>query len=407
MPRRSRSPASPAPLAPLRRSRRLAPRSVPDSRLERLFDLGGVLLHPFVRRQDEGRTLAALEPVAAPLSVLVRRWAWPMPRYWRTSIDQGYPKRTFLPGAVAISAGGDIVVACDYHDADAHRIVVFRPDGTLVRHWGASWGAAPGQFSFPIAVAVSSADEVFVADCSNHRIQVFRLDGTFVRLWGSEGTAPGQFQQPSGVAVHGDLVLVSDAYNHRIQCFGLDGTFVRMWGSQGAAPGQFSDPQGLTVSSTGEVFVVDCSNHRIQVFRLDGSFVCMWGSKGTAPGQFEPSKGGPSLIAISPSGEVLVSDECRLVQVFLSDGTFVRRLQQPEDMVLPRLNQEEFEEEMANVRDYDSDDDSRPWGSDYLTSPFEHLNEHWRPHGVAVMPSGDIIVCDGANRVVIVEPAGV
>ena len=66
---------------PHRHSPRLAPRLVPSARLERLFDLGGgVLLHPFVRRQDEGRALAALEPVAAPLSVLVRRWAWPMPR---------------------------------------------------------------------------------------------------------------------------------------------------------------------------------------------------------------------------------------------------------------------------------------------------------------------------------------
>ena len=44
------------------------------SRLTQLFDLdGGVLLHPLLRRQDEGRALAALEPVAAPLAALVRR----------------------------------------------------------------------------------------------------------------------------------------------------------------------------------------------------------------------------------------------------------------------------------------------------------------------------------------------
>ena len=68
MPRRAAS------HGPLRRSCRIAPRIVPSARLDRLFDLGGgILLHPFVRRQDEGRALAALEPVAAPLSVLVRR----------------------------------------------------------------------------------------------------------------------------------------------------------------------------------------------------------------------------------------------------------------------------------------------------------------------------------------------
>ena len=53
MPRRAMS------YGPPHRSRRLAIRIVPSARLDRLFDLGGgILLHPFVRRQDEGRALA-------------------------------------------------------------------------------------------------------------------------------------------------------------------------------------------------------------------------------------------------------------------------------------------------------------------------------------------------------------
>ena len=202
-------------------------------RLDRLLDLGGgMLLLPFVRRQDEGRALAALEPVAAPLSVLVRRWAWPMPRRWGS--EGSGPGQFNRPFGVAVSAGGDVVVCDTLND----RAQVFRSDGTFVRQWG-SKGVAPGQFNIPWAVAVSSADEVFVADVGNNRIQMFRLDGSFVRSWGSRGVAPGQFKHPAGVAVHGDLVLVCDYDNHRIQCFGLDGAFVRIWGSRGSAPGQF------------------------------------------------------------------------------------------------------------------------------------------------------------------------
>ena len=144
MPRRAASAAA----APPRRSRRLAPPLVPSARLDRLLDLGGgVLLHPWLRRQDEGRALAALEPVAAPLSVLVRRWAWPMPRRW------------------------------------------------------GSQGAGPGQFHLPRGVSLSSGGDIVVCDMGNHRMQVLSADGTFVRQWGSEGETLGQFYDPNSVAV--------------------------------------------------------------------------------------------------------------------------------------------------------------------------------------------------------------
>ena len=347
----------------------MAPRHiVPSARLDRLFDLGaGVLLHPWLRRQDEGRALAALEPVAAPLSALVRRWAWPMPRRWGGK-GSGPGKCNESQG-VAITSGGDIVVC----DTNNHRVQLFRADGTFVRQWG-SEGAAAGQFQFPCSVAISSTDELymFVADTYNHRVQVFRLDGSFVRGWGSQGAAPGQFRYPSGVAVHGDLVLVSDSGSHRIQCFGLDGTFVRMWGSKGVAPGQFDLALELTVSSSGEVFVCDFHNCRVQVFDLDGTFRLMWGSQGDAAGQFQYPRG----LAVSCAGEVLVSDDTR-VQVFLSDGSLVRCLHLPATT-------------LVNGDDDHDDDDG---------GAFE-------PWGVAEMPSGDVVVSDNRNHAIFVEPAG-
>ena len=133
-----------------------------------------------------------------------------------------------------------------------------------------------------------------------------------------------------------------------------------MWGSQGAAPGQFFLPEGLAVPSSGEVFVCDLHNHRVQVFDLDGTFRRSWGSQGDAPGQFQH----PQLVAVTAAGEVLVSDATR-VQVFLSDGTFVRCLH------LPAGAQGAFV-----------------------------------PRGVVVTHAGDVVVCDVRNHGIFIEPAG-
>ena len=101
------------------------------TRLARMFDLGGgSLLHPWLRRQGEGRALAALEPVAAPLSVVVRQCAWPMPRQWGSQGSD--PGQFDEPRGVALTSGGDVVV-CDYAN---HRVQVLRPDGTFVCQWG-------------------------------------------------------------------------------------------------------------------------------------------------------------------------------------------------------------------------------------------------------------------------------
>lgn len=55
----------------------------------------------------------------------------------------------------------------------------------------------------------------------------------FVTAWGERGSAPGQFNDPTGVAVHDNEIFVSDARNARIQVFSLDGNFKRHCWYQG------------------------------------------------------------------------------------------------------------------------------------------------------------------------------
>ncbi len=60
----------------------------------------------------------------------------------------------------------------------------------------------------------------------------------FVTSWGEKGSAPGQFNDPTGIAVAGDDVFVSDSRNGRIQVFDRDGHFKRQFGTPGKEPGQ-------------------------------------------------------------------------------------------------------------------------------------------------------------------------
>jgi sugar lactone lactonase YvrE len=73
-----------------------------------------------------------------------------------------------------------------------------------------------------VPVCVDRHDRVWVGAVSG-RIQQFTKDGKYLRGFGEQGTKPGQFHAPHGIALdsHGNLYVV-DAYNHRIQKFAVE-----------------------------------------------------------------------------------------------------------------------------------------------------------------------------------------
>ena len=87
---------------------------------------------------------------------------------------------------------------------------------------------------------------------SSHRLVVFDADtGARLRDVGSEGTAPGQFDRPNGVAVHGDTLFVVERDNRRVQV--LDLPAFKPVGSFGTA--ELRSPYGIWLTETepGEV----------------------------------------------------------------------------------------------------------------------------------------------------------
>ena len=119
--------------------------------------------------------------------------------------------------------------------------------------WGTE-GSGPGEFSPPAGVAVAPTGEVYVTDLNNHRVQVFSGDGTHLYEWGTYGSGDGQFMHPRGVALDGGgNVYVTDSVNHRIQVFTSGGTYLRQWGTYGTGNGQFHNPFDVALDGSGNV----------------------------------------------------------------------------------------------------------------------------------------------------------
>ncbi len=199
------------------------------------------------------------------------------------------------------------------------------PGYVFVAAWGER-GSAPGQFHDPTGIAVS-ATEVFVSDARNARIQVFDRDGNFKRQFGAKGKGdiPGELGRPMNLTIAGDELYVADYWNDRIQVFGLDGTPRRVIGRSGSGPGELNAPGGVAVASNGDLFVADFYNQRVQHLCVDGSFVRQWGhtrKPGIRAGEFMY----PTDVALAADGTLYVADGyADRVQAFASSGEFLRK----------------------------------------------------------------------------------
>jgi len=194
------------------------------------------------------------------------------------------------------------------------------PAYRFVTAWG-SKGSATGQFNDPTGLALSG-NELFVSDARNGRVQVFDLTGKFIRSFGKSGDKPGELGRPMNLAISGNEVFVPEYFNDRIQVFDLDGKSKRIIGSSGSGPGQFNAPGGVAIGPDGALYVADFYNHRIEKLKNDGTFIRQWGTTGKSgirAGQF----GYPTDVAIGANNSLYVADGYNdRIQVFDSSGEF-------------------------------------------------------------------------------------
>jgi len=262
------------------------------------------------------------------------------------------------PFDVAVTPDGRIVVA----DTLDNRIMIFDSEGKLQRSFG-SEGNDTGQFRFPQSVAVSPDGNIFVVDGWNNRIQIFDQNGTFLKTWGSKGYRDGELDSPHGIAVTPEgNVIVTERENNRVQVFDRNGTFKRKWGATGPAVDvrgiynkpnsavsrdgnvvqlaegriintwdsfediddySFNNPNGVAINRSGDIIIADTFDNRISAFTANGTFLWKTHKRGSIQGRGPGEFWGPSDVAVTPGGDILVADEVNnRIQVLSSSGSY-------------------------------------------------------------------------------------
>ena len=137
---------------------------------------------------------------------------------------------------MSIGRDGNVWVA----DTHYYRVLVYSPEGKLLRTIGGTKGDEPGEFGLVTDVAQDSQGNYYVSEYGEFdRIQKFSPDGKFLLQWGGHGSEPGQFVRPQKMAIdEHDHLWVTDACNHRIQVFDTEGKLLKIWGDGGQRAGR-------------------------------------------------------------------------------------------------------------------------------------------------------------------------
>eukprot|EP00058_Branchiostoma_floridae_P027141 XP_002612632.1 hypothetical protein BRAFLDRAFT_78740 [Branchiostoma floridae] len=207
------------------------------------------------------------------------------------------------PQDVALDGKGNLWVVgypfCAYLCRDRSEYVVqYNKQGRVLRKFAlrrAHWrrGIAVDTKRNHILVTQTTGH---IDDEDNRRgeVLVFRPDGTLVRTVGQhQGMV-----NPWHIAVDRGNILLSDSYNHFIYVFDEDGRFLLQFGGEGGSNGQLKGPLGICTDTAGNIFVVDRDNSRVEMFDIAGRFL----KHITTDIQY------PLAVAMAPQGQLVVTD---------------------------------------------------------------------------------------------------
>lgn len=119
-----------------------------------------------------------------------------------------------------------------------------------VRQWG-SRGSGPGQFYQPSEMAMDDTGRLYVIDHQNKRVQVFSGNGVYLTEFANDPPRKVYFSNLlNALAIHGTTLYVSDidAAFYRTVRFRTDGTYLGTWD-------YFALHGGLAAAPDGTVFL--------------------------------------------------------------------------------------------------------------------------------------------------------
>jgi hypothetical protein len=214
------------------------------------------------------------------------------------------PTQAQLSGLLGIAVDGNfrVVVADEFHqrvrliDPGANIITSIAGTGT-VGYTGDGAAAKQATLSYPIAVAVDGAGNVFIADKNNHVVRKVTAATGMISTVAGNGTSgysgdngpatAATLIQPSGLAVaaSGDLYIADEAASVVRKVSGTTittfaGTGIYGFSGDGAAAtaAQLAAPYGLSFDGAGGLLIADAGNNRARRVVSTGTILTVAGS---------------------------------------------------------------------------------------------------------------------------------
>jgi sugar lactone lactonase YvrE len=166
-------------------------------------------------------------------------------------------------------------------------------------------------------VAVDKDDNVYVFVRANPPVQVYSADGKFLRAWGKDFIGSAHHIKID----HEGNVWIADVKLNVVRKCTPDGKVLLTLGTEGERgidEKHLNMPTDMAISPSGDIFVSDgYGNARVVHFDKTGKFIKAWGSMGVKRLQFSI----PHAIVMDSKGRLYVADRNNnRVQVYSQDG---------------------------------------------------------------------------------------
>ncbi|MEZ4365468.1 MAG: hypothetical protein R2939_04160 [Kofleriaceae bacterium] len=306
------------------------------------------------------------------------------------------------PYGVAVDVDGNVYVA----DTFGHRVRRIDAGGvtTVVAGLGSPGGRGDGgpatsaEVDRPQGVAVDGLGNVYIADRGNHRVRkvdagtgrISTVAGTGVGGFGGDGgaAAAAQLQDPTGVALDGlGNVYIADSGNARVRkVTAATGVITTLAGSgvvgdtgDGglAVAAQLKQPAGVAVAASGDVYIADYGAHRVRIVYADSGVIKGFAGTGVAGYAGDGAKASLARLR-NPASVALGGD-----RLYIADAGN-HRVRSVTLGASPQIDSFAGTDAFG----YTDGDDGHPARTVSLYNPL----------GVAVAPSGTVIIADTLNQ---------
>ncbi|KAI8509742.1 hypothetical protein Bbelb_121700 [Branchiostoma belcheri] len=209
---------------------------------------------------------------------------------------------TFLSGEqmmkpcdVALDGEGNLWVVGDTYSANADVAVHYNKQGRVLKEFNLqmTWrnrGVAVDTRRNHILITQTKG--LFI---KHGEVLVFRPDGTLVRTVGQQQG----MKEPRYITVDGEgNILVSDLYNDCVYVYNEDGQFLFQFGGRGSGEGKLNYPRGICTDRAGNIIVADEGNRRVEMFDKTVKFIKHIATDIEAP----------EAVAMATQGQLVVTD---------------------------------------------------------------------------------------------------